>query len=72
MIDKNRRMSYSYQMETEDLVTVNLENAKLKHEMAGEIFDAIDGEGRLTDEERYEKAMDIASTLLGIVKDNRR
>lgn len=56
----------------EDIVTVNLEYAKLKHEMAGEIFSVIDGEGRLTEEERYEKALEITSDLLKIVKENRR
>jgi hypothetical protein len=56
----------------EDMVTVNLEYAKLKHEMAGEIFDVIDGEGRLTEEERYEKAMEITLDLLKIVRSNRR
>lgn len=59
-------------MENEDVVTVNLEYPKLKHEMAGEIFDFIDGEGRLPEEERYEKAMEITANLLRIVKDNRR
>lgn len=56
----------------EDIVTVNLEYAKLKHEMAGEIFGAIDGEGRLTEEARYEKALEITADLLRIVRENRR
>lgn len=66
-------MRYSRVMDIEeDIVTVNLEYAKLKHEMAGEIFDVIDGEGRLTEEERYEKAMEITDTLLKVVRNNRR